>query len=229
MKEHPIIFSGPMVRAILDGRKTQTRRVVKPQPPNKTRHMQLTEGEWCAFGEGTQVAGGAWCGETGDPPFNRWKCPYGQRGDMLWVREIWKPTCSGLTVDTYVRYRADDSRREIVHSLECRGHDTERWRPSIHMPRWASRITLEITAVRVQRAQDISDEDAEAEGVVLAEHWHDTRKAVVDADGRLVHQGRIGPTARFSILWDDIYAKDGLGWDANPWVWIVEFRHTEEA
>jgi len=206
MKEHPIIFSGPMVRAILDGRKTQTRRVVKPQPPNKTRHMQLTEGEWCAFGEGTQVAGGAWCGETGDPPFNRWKCPYGQRGDMLWVREIWKPTCSGLTVDTYVRYCADDSRREIVHNLECRGHDTERWRPSIHMPRWASRITLEVIAVRVERVQEISEADARKEGIP-SKHVPECGLEIND----------------FHALWDSINAKRGYPWDSNPWVWVVEF------
>ena len=209
MKEHPIIFSGPMVRAILDGRKTQTRRVVKPQPPNKTRHMQLTEGEWCAFGEGTQVAGGAWCGETGDPPFNRWKCPYGQRGDMLWVREIWKPTCSGLTVDTYVRYCADDSRREIVHNLECRGHDTERWRPSIHMPRWASRLTLEVTGVRVERVQDITPDDALAEGV-----WEHPPDA---------HGFRSELRPAFHELWDSINAKRGYPWESNPWVWVVEF------
>jgi len=214
MKEHPIIFSGPMVRAILDGRKTQTRRVVKPQPPNKTRHMQLTEGEWCAFGEGTQVAGGAWCGETGDPPFNRWKCPYGQRGDMLWVREIWKPTCSGLTVDTYVRYCADDSRREIVHNLECRGHDTERWRPSIHMPRWASRLTLEVTGVRVERVQDISNTDLMAEGITPDE-MPDSEDPWADFYDRY--------QVPFMRLWDSINAKRGYPWESNPWVWVVEF------
>lgn len=146
MKTRPILFSGPMVRAILEGRKTQTRRVVKPQPAHCA---DLPMGKDLTFASA---------------------CPYGQPGDRLWVRETWavgtlfdyvrpsllpKPDCeSKLAVD----YAANP--RRIWHS-----EDQGRWRPSIHMPRWASRITLEITSVRVERLQDISHKDAIAEGL----------------------------------------------------------------
>lgn len=165
MKERPILFSGPMVRAILDGRKTQTRRVVKPR--------QGMLDDW-----------------TGLP------CPYGKPGDRLWVRE----TCYFEQPHGEVIYRADPGSEKALDP-EFTGL---RWRPSIHMPRWASRITLEIVNVRVERLQDIRVDDARAEGVTAK--W---------------------PVHGFRNLWQSI---NGFGsWDANPWVWVVEFRNMERS
>lgn len=174
MKERPILFSGPMVRAILEGRKTQTRRVVKPQPAH-------------IAGIGTVLNIDTITGKA---------CPYGKPGDRLWVRETW----DGVRLDgggALVSYRADGDKPVT---------DDGRWHPSIHMPRWASRITLEVVSVRVERLQEISEEDAMAEGVALAENYR-------------------GPVAHFASLWEQI---NGLGsWNANPWVWVVEFRRVQ--
>ena len=169
MKEYPIIFSGPMVRAILDGRKTQTRRVIKPQP----------KGEFCRYGfhMPTQAI---WTDLTVV------SCPYGQPGDLLWVRE----TFAAAGDQSWVEYRADCDSKVI------------RWRPSIHMPRSASRLTLRITDVRVQRVQEISEEDARAEGTT----------------------GLAGAMTGFPYLWESINAKRGYGWNTNPWVWAISFE-----
>ena len=192
MKEHPILFSGEMVRAILDGRKTMTRRVIKPQP------VSIPE---------AKVAHANWIMQ------NR-TCPYGQPGDRLWVRETWKPTRASCAIatgidgpGTYVRYRADDSRRTVAHSMKCRGADREPWHPSIFMPRWASRITLEITEVRVERVQDITEEDAKAEAPPFPFDY-------TPASYRSL----------FRALWDSLNAKRGYGWAANPWVWVISFK-----
>lgn len=166
MKERPIILSGPMVRAILAGAKTQTRRVVKPQ----------AMGQW-----GPVVP-----------------CPYGRPGDRLWVREAWRPVHGGYS-DLGARYRADFERDQTV------------WRPSIHMPRWASRITLEVTGVRVERLQDISEADAQAEGSFEWAAEQDTPVRDLD-EARLV----------YLQLWQSINGP--ASWDADPWVWVVEFR-----
>lgn len=225
MSERPMLFSGPMVRAILDGRKTQTRRVVKPQP--------VASQEW---------AGGAYferrvASITQSTP-ERWGlplimqfCPYGQPGDRLWVRE----SCRGeeLTSGTDgVRYRADDAFVPIQNTFAAsenwlrlhtyRGHAESVegvWVPSIHMPRWASRITLEITGVRVERLQDISEEDAQAEGALLAAE-------TTESDERLrIECGYYPPSSYahgFRLLWESINGEGS--WAANPWVWVVEFR-----
>ena len=166
MTERPILFNGPMVRAILDGRKTMTRRIVKAG----------TRDDWNA-------------------------CPYGVIGDRLWVRETWR--CFGGREYEYqqhqpsIIYRADDGPT----------HNEGGWRPSIFMPRWASRITLEITGVRVERLQDISEADAEAEGCT-GDHRADR-----DSDA----------AQEFRSLWNQINGKRA-SWDSNPWVWVVEFR-----
>ena len=163
MKERPIIFSTPMVKAILDGRKTQTRRVIKDQPPLSMRDMFK--------------------------PKNL-KCPYGQVGDRLWVRETFKPyNCMGGFA-----YKADG---DLSTGFP--------WKPSIHMPRGASRITLEITESRAERLQDISEEDAKAEGV----------KCCPNAVSDYKHH--------FMILWDSINGKK-YPWDSNPWVWVISFK-----
>ena len=176
-KERPILFSGPMVRAILEGRKTQTRRVVKlpkdASPYAELHHIDLLGN--AVFTDGSVVRA------------------FAQAGTRLWVRETW----SGTGMD--VVYKSDDlsSWRQLSP-----------WRPSIHMPRWASRITLEVTGVRVERLQDISEEDAKAEGSKIMNHddigWHSYQRG-------------------FQTLWESI---NGPGsWDADPWVWVVEFKH----
>lgn len=209
MKERPIIFSGPMVRAILDGKKTQTRRVIKPQPE---AHLE------------PNLVVAAW-----DAGFIDVKCPYGraETEDRLWVREAWMFTDWTEEGEPWIGYRANHATAHIP----AERYDVEwgerlsdiwadlsgtggvacdkRWRSPIHMPRWASRITLEIAEVRVQRVQDISHHDALAEGVdydVSAE------------DG--------APVAQYRKLWDFINGKRGP-WDSNPWVWAISFRRVE--
>lgn len=203
MKERPILFSGPMVRALLDGSKTQTRRVVKPQPPNHMGTVRtLGDGDWQFVQDAHTLADSA----------STWRCPYGQPDDRLWVRETFGHFERNDTLkpgDT-IYYRADGE------CLELRP-----WRPSIHMPRWASRITLEITGVRVERLQDISEADAIAEGCAKNHnnyYWGGPHKA-----GGLKQMA----TARqaYQDLWESI---NGPGsWEANPWVWVVGFKRAE--
>lgn len=189
MKERPILFSAPMVRALLAGRKQQTRRILKPQP-------QMVQGKRIAPWEGDGVTLMRLLEQTGK------RCPYGQPGDRLWVRESWG--VSPIYDNTKPRdlkprgmkvgYAADDG---------LRGCKT---RPSIHMPRWAGRITLEVTGVRVERLQDISEADALAEGV----------SAILD------EMRRATPRCDFQALWQSINGPDS--WAANPWVWVIEFK-----
>ncbi|HGM4916871.1 TPA: hypothetical protein ACKPYE_006242 [Pseudomonas aeruginosa] len=208
-----------MVRAILEGRKTVTRRIAKP-----VKHPDL----------GNIYAPGALVLEHEPQHVVDRACPYGQPGDRLWVRETW--TDVNMCGAPALAYRADEDIRDLMEEpgfLDDRGAfnyddprvkpypfacwyaelDQARWRPSIHMPRWASRILLEITSVRVERLQDISEEQAIAEGppglafpAPPGSHW-------VTEDGR---------RRAFMRLWDDV---NGAGaWDANPWVWVVEFK-----
>lgn len=198
--ERPILFSGPMVRAILDGRKTQTRRPVKPQPPDPTVRMYAEENEdfsgktdrWYAEEENR---GRPWTDGA------LYRCPYGKPGDRLWVRETFRYDGFALS------YRAVDG-----FFLDGR----EKWRPSIHMPRWASRLTLEVVSVRVERVQDITDADSRDEGVVCSD--------CASASPRLEH---CCCRLLYRVLWSQIYDANGYGWDANPWVWVVEFRVAE--
>jgi len=188
MKEKPILFSGPMVRAILDWRKTQTRRRLKPQPG--TRH----DGTPIHFGdEGTFL-----------------KCPYGQTGDRLWVKETFR--FDGIDHRFGMAERRKDELSFRADMEADRSVNDCPWRPSIFMPRWASRITLEITGVRVERLQEISEEDAKAEGCVQA-FWPYERLQLGKARNY---------KAGYRKLWESI---NGPGsWDANPWVWVIEFR-----
>lgn len=176
MKKRPILFNGEMVRAILAGRKTQTRRVVKPQPHNP----------------GLQ----AWLEEVSDGFI---RSPYGVPGDRLWVRETWNCIETGIKTQRqdWVRYRATDG-EELY------------WKPSIFMPRWASRITLTITGVRVERVQDISSDDCRAEGLTP------------DSEISLLWRENIRD--KYRDLWNSINAKRGYGWDTNPWVWVISFE-----
>lgn len=200
MNEKPILFSGEMVRAILEGRKTQTRRVVKP------KGVSNDVAQWLH-----SMAKGV------DMP-----CPYGQPGDQLWVRETWKCEELDSGLDG-VRYRADDDFRAIENTQEASDawcdaqRDGGKWRPSIFMPRWASRINLDIVNVRVERVQNISSLDAKAEGVSGV--WKNPPE-----NEKYYRRVLLNPyVANYSVLWDEINGPRGFGWDVNPWVWVVEF------
>jgi hypothetical protein len=203
-----------MVRAILDGRKTQTRRVIKYIPdlgdPDR----------WCHKLESVN----AFCGD-----FRRY-CPFGQPGDRLWVRETFRmyPLGGDPGSETYNRlgsgvgvdYKIPDSEGYEGCNFDepdfCEaGNGNEKWRPSIHMPRWASRITLEVVDVRVERVQEISFEDAKAEGLPV-----ETVCTGYTNWGNEEHS----KTVHFPKLWNSINEKRGFGWDENPWVWVVEFK-----
>lgn len=210
-RERPILFNAPMVRAILDGRKTQTRRPVKPQP--------VMQDGW--------VGGAYW--QPKKSPVHGFPerfcirdivamCPLGQRGDRLWVREAWAHVPASA-------YRCSEGVQQTIcpadpdmAAVYAAGWSRSRpgaWRPSIHMPRWASRITLEITDVRVQRVQHISEADAVADGV--SRHgdgygWH-------TEDGRHYFPT---PEMSFASLWGSTYGPGS--WDSNDWVWAVSFE-----
>ena len=184
IKERPILFNGAMVRAILDGTKTQTRRVTK---------FGVQE----FVDEGSDLNLHVWrTDEAGDHHLK--DCPYGMPGDQLWVRETHSRLIDG-TSPAHVRYKA-----HYPTSPWGTG-----WKPSIHMPRWASRITLKIKGVRVERVQDITEEDAKAEGLI------DDFISPGDGHSALYH---------FVTLWNSINIKRGYGWSTNPWVWVVDFE-----
>jgi hypothetical protein len=198
MAERPILFSAPMVRAILAGTKTQTRRAMKPQPHHVDGGVPFGNGPaWAHAEPGTAMI----------------RCPYGKRGDRLWVREAWRTVADAndiaprdlMNVESFTHYEADGAKPAGMGKL----------RPGMFMPRWASRITLEITGVRVERLQDISEDDARAEGCAPA--W-------LDADDNETVHVRAQPTYRqgFARLWRDINGADS--WGANPWCWVVEFK-----
>lgn len=223
MRECPILFSGPMVRAILDGRKTQTRRMVKPQPPAGCRYE--INGAYshalCLSGEGAAML----CvPPTPRSTDHRLPCPYGAPGDRLWVRETWAPWGDHIEERGEADALADAKRGMpwacIVYGADANGGsvNVKRWRPSIHMPRWASRLLLEVTDVRVERLQATTEADARAEGIDL-----ETLGSIYRlADGT--------PVARdaFGDLWDEINGKRAA-WATNPWVWVVSFRRVYQA
>lgn len=213
MTERPILFSGPMVRAILSGSKTVTRRVCQELPT--------------APGLDSCGAGYAWNGNVQSPalvkrddyggvsvwPFRASRC--GAPGDRLWVRETWCPGdwwTSGVVHDPPedIRYAADNSAISYATGAPLPidtsdWSDPKRWRPSIHMPRWASRLSLDVVSVGVERLQDISPDDALREGV----------RPTVERSAR----------GAFARLWSEVYGPGA--WDANPWVWRVEFARVE--
>jgi len=222
MKERPILFSGPMVRAILGGSKTQTRRAIKPQP------------EMLDSGDCRVRINRDW--HTGPADYltldvmPRFACPYGQPGDRLWVREAFSgPHCMERTdecpalppgqwpVESEIWYWADGG---PTHG------DWTRPRPSIHMPRWASRITLEITDVRVERLRDISEEDAMAEGCDAPLYVADGLGNQVPPDRETLSSAYPSSKHWFSCLWESINGTDS--WSANPWIWVVEFKRIEK-
>lgn len=242
MKESPILFNAEMVRAVLDGRKTQTRRIIKPQPEMVTEKSIKS---W-----------------AGDPETlkellerNNRGCPYGQRGDRLWVKETWRPEIAHLCAmdacdcaDVFVRYAAGGPGKTffdrdipddwLMPKAAAKGNISR-----LFIPRWASRITLEIVSVRVERLLSISDEDAIAEGCYTDDEYSDMAGGAdvwpclcdgyqVHEHGSLAGASEVGchscnsPKKRFSQLWQWINGFDS--WDANPWVWVVEFKRVEQ-
>uniref|UniRef100_UPI00260F1BED hypothetical protein n=1 Tax=uncultured Microbulbifer sp. TaxID=348147 RepID=UPI00260F1BED len=222
-KERPILFNGPMVRAILEGRKTQTRRIIgsKKKPVDTfIQDTQFIDGKEQSLG--FEDENGGWF-DTEE------MCPYGHKGDRLWVRETWWQ--AGDSHPTYpdddeekwlgsrrVHYSADgpppnEPNKFYPNGLSGKSYSAadpnKFWkkRPSIHMPRWASRIDLEITRIGVERLQDISEEDAKAEGMVS------------------LYTDKYTHFLEFCDTWKEIYGANS--WDANPWVWVVKFKRVE--
>ncbi|EMK0103789.1 hypothetical protein V8I16_004147 [Klebsiella pneumoniae] len=191
MKERGMIFNGEMVRAILDGRKTQTRRPIKWKQTRFTEIGEREDGSYWPWSEDAEHACDFWH-----------PCPFGAVGDRIWVREAF---ASGLSTKSTLSYRATHKREDLEDGF----YDTIKWTPSIHMPRWASRILLEITGVRVERLQSITLGDICKEvGCGL----YDFRPA----------------TYGFQVweeLWKSIYGAES--WNANPWVWVIEFKRVE--
>ncbi|HDR9036069.1 TPA: hypothetical protein QDB07_003577 [Burkholderia vietnamiensis] len=235
MKERPILFSGPMVRAILEGRKTQTRRVAKEFAGRDDLDAILRRFP------------------------NQRGCPHGEPGDRLWVRETWRGVVEinppGKSTELAVaRYVPDPQYCRRVEFQATNPRDREPWRPSIHMPRWASRITLEITGVRVEQLQSISESDAIAEGAVYTDFGIEPPKGSLSLDGgRTFHPIVRGTQRNGWHMGDATSHKQCLGsaryafanlinrlhggenwnlkgpglWEANPWVWVVEFRRID--
>lgn len=228
MKERPILFSTPMVRAIFDGRKTQTRRVIKLGLPPDEYEMPTK----CEFynptvvRRGEEVAGPEVYGVSDED--HGWPCPYGAPTHQLWVRETWLPRAQG----TMALYRADMNDFDAAGISGLYGG----WKPSIFMPRWACRLILEIKNVRVERLHDISERDAKAEGIEKLhrpefndfwwKNYGPTCRINNDPTERELHY--FEPIGSYRTLWDSINTKRGYAWATNPWVWVIEFQPVKE-
>ena len=215
MKEHPIIFNGEMVRAILDGRKTQTRRQVKDYQQPKLDG----DGEWFSIAQRDPRWGFGVSGKSENECANNLAesgcCPFGRIGDRLWVRETWRQFSS--SDECGCSESPCNCPRNGTFLFKASHDDSEsKWKPSIHMPRSACRIILEITNVRVERLQDISEQDACAEGVsqLHGGFWKHYQP------GWTQHQ--LSARGSFVTLWSSIYGADF--WSSNPWVWVIEFK-----
>lgn len=201
MKERPVIFNGEMVRAILDGRKTQTRRALNWKRQPYTEMAERDDGSLWPWAEDGERGGDIW-----------FSCPFGEVGDRLWVRETFMDlTGTGIEATTGkfegFAYRADTPVGS--YGDEVRKEYGLKWTPSLHMPRKACRILLEITAVRVERLNDISHDDAKAEGCCYGR-------------GGGIPDFAVTPADHFPTLWASIYGEES--WRANPWVWVIEFK-----
>ncbi|MGR8791448.1 ASCH domain-containing protein [Klebsiella variicola] len=233
MREKGLIFNSEMVRAILDGRKTQTRRPIKWKQTRFTEIGEREDGSKWPWSEDAEHACDFWH-----------PCPFGAVGDRIWVRETWGVVSHELDEDGRIRPWTPDRPATVIHEMpfgngyysghaiyaadgdftwgDDDGYEDGRscWKPSIHMPKAASRILLEITDVRVERLNAISEEDARAEGII---------------DGGCLNCGEPEPcecanpepdaTEAFAYLWQSIYGQDN--WNANPWVWVIEFKRVE--
>jgi hypothetical protein len=221
MKEKPVIFSAPMVRAILGGRKTQTRRVIKPQPvcdslklfeDGKYYHELFTmENE---RGEKRVVMHGGY------------KCSYSV-GDLLWVREKFRLVDFSYVDDDWsasVQYAADQKTGARLHYLKNKGDEKTGWRSPIHMPKAAARLSLRVTGVRCERAQDITAEDVKAEGIDVNNDVPDGCPPDSDEHKSIKNRDKAFSKFLYGELWDKLNRERGYGWDANPWVWVVGFE-----
>lgn len=230
MAEKPILFKGEMVRAILGGRKSQTRRAVKPmrgdqsgwlkqETIGKVPHGEMIDGGWqmhhpLAGQQHVCHLTGSVIDEPHDSPLGWVKCPYGEPGDLLWVRETFAKDglCKGFLGDQKpsILYRASDEADRIEDEVPF----GIKWKPSIFMPRWASRITLKVKSVRVERVQDITNNHAIDEGI----HGKKTETP----------RSYNVTCMKFSNLWDSINCKrPGCSWGENPWVWVISFEKWE--
>lgn len=215
MRERPILFNADMVRAVLDGRKTQTRRIMREQPeviPKEDEHGK--PGFWIPFNAGKTMV------RNDDMHI---ACPFGLKGDRLWVRETFRVHSRATDVATLV-YKASEQQSwtQQTHRVPIEKCNkpavVDTWTPSIHMPRWASRITLEITGVRVERLWDITEDNAKAEGCTFeALRFKPGTREAEEMGHTAVYQ--------FGGLWQSIYGEES--WQANPWVWVVEFKRVE--
>lgn len=207
MREHPILFSAPMVRAILEGSKTQTRRVVRKQFAADAIVAEVA----ATTPEGWQISGhsGLWWDDAGACLDDAVRCPYGMPGDLLWVREHWRAPAS---CDHLPPRSISDSEPLRFIADETTGPDAGfgKARRAFHMPRWASRVSLEVTGVRVERLQDISVSDSIAEG--LGEYASHLRGLSPCLEWRYAYED----------LWTEINGPES--WAVNPWVWVIEFR-----
>ncbi len=217
MKERPILFSDQRVRALLLGQQTQTRRIMKSLAfaPGQDNH------EGCyGFDVSSNQQRGRHMMEMADLTY---QCPFGQPGDRLWVRESWRgpivpkdqlaeyeKSPEAFRHTNYCHYRADSTELSAVleKDIELSG-----WQTGIHMPRWASRIDLEITAVRVERIQTISDDDVMAEGVQTDSHFLNNFFTMKNE--------AIAPKVAYQQAWEKQYG--ATSWEVNPWVWVIEF------
>lgn len=194
--EKPILFNTEMVKAILDRRKTMTRRIIKPQPKELIMYC---------YASSSNRRIGKWIDKTAEDLFT----PPCHGDDILWVRETWcninKP---GIAPEYY--YLADC----LQPWVEDYDPSEWKWKPSIHMPREAARLFLRVNKVRVERLQDITEEDAISEGTKLLSH-----------DGKTIYTKDYRNA--FQVLWNSLYSKQGFGWDANPWVWVIEFERVD--
>lgn len=249
MTERPILFSGPMVCAALGDRKSQTRRVVKLEVPADADEVFFWSGEDLRRQGHRNVAeAGLWARKHGRDGYLRFvgKCPYGVPGDQLWVKETWSDV--NLEGGPGIAYRADGEVRDLMEDetfLDRRGAfnygdprlkwgkrglsfdmwssdllagvEGHGWKSSLHLPRWAARLVLDVVSVRVERLQTVSDVDAEAEGI-RDPSLGDT----VWAGFMGVPRATCPAKTAFAILWMGI--NGAASWDANPWVWVVEFR-----
>lgn len=215
VKERPILFSGAMIQAILEGRKTQTRRIIK-LPSWSTQN-------WDDFEVYENNSVETICASTGCSADIL--CPYGKKGDWFWVRETWLQS----PADGSYWYKADNHEEGLAKVYNYR------WKPSIHMPRSASRITLEITGIRVEEVQNISEEDAIAEGAKrfdnlpsIHPYGQDPRWSMEEAPPSTdycLNSARLA----FANYWNKLNADRGYPWESNPWVWVIEFQKVDPA
>ena len=232
MTEKPILFSGDMVRAILDGRKTQTRRVIKPQPSESWHPEVGIYAPTRVDRQGEEYPGKDVFGASDECEGRI--CHYGQPGDRMWVRETFSPCACGGCKEAWPR-RWESSSKIGQHDVTYRegygGPSGIIFSPSIFMPRWASRLTLEITKIRIERVQEISFDDCISEGIIHTDFWDKCKAETVpddlgtpDGDFDMDRGWEAYAKEAFRDLWNSINGKRGFGWDANPWVWVIEFE-----